>query len=111
MFHWLAVAQDQLFGEVIDMDDDAKVGKNTTAVKVGKLRAQQLLLVMSLCGMLVGYALLASMYLTTYYALDILLQVFPASKRWSSIQEYKLAIFKMQVMLRVVYMFYAWPNP
>ncbi|KAF4715796.1 hypothetical protein FOZ63_001283 [Perkinsus olseni] len=110
MFHWLAIARGQLYGEVIDIDDDAQVGKNTTAVKFGKLRAQQLMLALTVCEILVCYAQLASVYLTTYYVLDVLVQVCSASKRWGRIQEYKLAIFRVQTILRVVYLFYAWPN-
>lgn len=54
MFHWLAMTRSHFYGELIDIDDDAQVGKNTTAVKIGKRRAVQLMLALSLSSAVVS---------------------------------------------------------
>lgn len=53
LFHWLAMARGQLHGEMIDIDDDATCGKNTTVVKLGLLKAQWLMWTLTVCAALV----------------------------------------------------------
>ncbi|KAF4670335.1 hypothetical protein FOZ61_000524 [Perkinsus olseni] len=76
MFHWLAMARGQLFGEILDIEDDAQVGKNTTAVKIGEMRSQQLMFALTVCLALVSYILVGSVVLTVYYVVDMVLSVF-----------------------------------
>ncbi|KAF4703116.1 hypothetical protein FOZ63_025817 [Perkinsus olseni] len=108
MFHWLAMARGQLFGEILDIEDDAQVGKNTTAVKIGGMRSQQLMFALTVCLALVSYILVGSVVLTVYYVVDMVLSVFSRKGVVVVPEKYTLLIFKARSALGVSYMFFAW---
>ncbi|KAF4701125.1 hypothetical protein FOZ62_000385, partial [Perkinsus olseni] len=97
-----------LFGEILDIDDDAQVGKNTTAVKIGEMRSQQLMFALTVCLALVSFFLVGSVVLTVYYVMDMLLSVFSRKEVAVVPEKYTLLIFKARSALGVSYMVYAW---
>ncbi|KAF4683700.1 hypothetical protein FOZ62_025352 [Perkinsus olseni] len=110
LFHWLAMTRGQLHGEMVDIDDDAKCGKNTTVVKLGRLKAQWLMWTLTACAALVTYVLLGSVVLTTYYLIDLALSVYSHTRGAGSLEKHTTTIFKVQSILGVLYLFYAWSS-
>ncbi|EER06992.1 hypothetical protein Pmar_PMAR000220 [Perkinsus marinus ATCC 50983] len=111
LFHWLAMARGQLHGEMIDIDDDAKCGKNTTVVKLGLLKAQWLMWTLTVCAALVSYSLLGSVVLSIYYIIDLALSVYCHLRgAASSIEKHTMTIFKVQSVLGIIYLSYAWSS-
>ncbi|KAF4691099.1 hypothetical protein FOZ60_016202 [Perkinsus olseni] len=98
MFHWLAMARGQLFGEILDIEDDAQVGKNTTAVKIGEMRSQQLMLALTVCSALVSYILVGSVVLTVYYVMDMVLSVFSRKEGRSSQRSIHYSFSRREVL-------------
>ncbi|KAF4673014.1 hypothetical protein FOL47_011116 [Perkinsus chesapeaki] len=100
LYHWMVMARGQLHGEIIDIDDDTRVGKNTTAVKIGKHLSHKLMLSLTVGTCVVSYVLLKSRLLAAYYVVDILL----AQIITNHDSEKTLVIFKMQSLIGIPFL-------
>ncbi|KAF4666359.1 hypothetical protein FOZ61_009838 [Perkinsus olseni] len=99
-----------LHGEMVDIEGDAKCGKNTTVVKLGRLKAQWLMWTLTACAALVTYILLGSVVLTTYYLIDLALSVYGHTRGAGSLEKDTTTIFKVQSILGILYLFFAWSS-
>ncbi|KAF4657934.1 hypothetical protein FOL47_008238 [Perkinsus chesapeaki] len=112
LFHVLAVARSELYAEILDREDDAKVGKRTTAVKAGRMWTSLLTCTLTFCHMLVSYFMLKSTLLSVYYIADIAFFISYEEVLYSKSSSAKFAgrVFKIESLVGLVFFIYAWSN-
>lgn len=71
LFHAFMVLRSQLWGQIIDIGADAKVGRRTAAVTLGVVKARVLLAALVFCEFLSGWIGVGDNYVAAFSALSL----------------------------------------